>query len=230
MPSNNDADKTWTWTQCVADQVLDIVNLRRSTGFTIADLYKRAGFFEERFPSNRHVKEKIRQQLQKLRDLGVVGFLGNGRYLLNPQSDEVVIDFAPENLFVEEVPPTVRTVTRVIRLRNTILAIDLKRRYRYRCQVCRRTLQLPNRRYAECHHLKPLGAPHFGPDIESNLLVLCPNHHVLFDRGSLRIDPLTWSVLRFDREVKPRTLYRQPWHVIDQQYLDYHSTKIFGAL
>ena len=33
-----------------------------------------------RFPENRHVREKLRQQLQRLRDLGLVLFLGNGRY------------------------------------------------------------------------------------------------------------------------------------------------------
>jgi hypothetical protein len=33
-----------------------------------------------RFPENRHVREKLRQQLQRLRDLGLVLFLGNGCY------------------------------------------------------------------------------------------------------------------------------------------------------
>jgi type II restriction enzyme len=31
-------------------------------------------------PDNRHVPDKIRQQLQVLRDLGFVEFLGGGRY------------------------------------------------------------------------------------------------------------------------------------------------------
>jgi hypothetical protein len=34
----------------------------------------------ERFPDNRHVREKLRQQMQRLRDLGLVLFLGRGRY------------------------------------------------------------------------------------------------------------------------------------------------------
>jgi len=33
-----------------------------------------------RFPDNRHVREKLRQQMQRLRDLGLVLFLGGGRY------------------------------------------------------------------------------------------------------------------------------------------------------
>jgi hypothetical protein len=32
------------------------------------------------YPDNRHVREKLRQQMQRLRDLGLVLFLGNGRY------------------------------------------------------------------------------------------------------------------------------------------------------
>lgn len=34
------------------------------------------------FPENRHVREKLRQQMQRLRDLGLVSFLGSGRYEL----------------------------------------------------------------------------------------------------------------------------------------------------
>lgn len=33
-----------------------------------------------RFPGNRHPRPKVRQQLQRLRDLGLVGFLGSARY------------------------------------------------------------------------------------------------------------------------------------------------------
>jgi hypothetical protein len=35
-----------------------------------------------RFPHNRHGREKLRQQMQRLRDLGLVLFLGKGRYEL----------------------------------------------------------------------------------------------------------------------------------------------------
>ena len=43
--------------------------------------------FEQRlskiYPENRHVKQKIRQQLQVLRDSGYLGFIGRGRYRLS---------------------------------------------------------------------------------------------------------------------------------------------------
>lgn len=35
---------------------------------------------QRRFPHNRHSREKLRQQMQRLRDLGLVLFLGKGRY------------------------------------------------------------------------------------------------------------------------------------------------------
>jgi type II restriction enzyme len=57
--------------------------MRRGSGaesFTLADMYG----FEERlsaiYPGNRHVRPKIRQQLQVLRDRGWLEFLGRGRY------------------------------------------------------------------------------------------------------------------------------------------------------
>jgi phosphatidylserine/phosphatidylglycerophosphate/cardiolipin synthase-like enzyme len=36
----------------------------------------------ERYPQNRHVREKLRQQMQRLRDLGLILFVGRGRYEL----------------------------------------------------------------------------------------------------------------------------------------------------
>ena len=39
--------------------------------------------------------------------------------------------------------------------------------------------------YAEAAHIRPLGAPHDGPDVPETILCLCPNHHVLFDHGGV---------------------------------------------
>ncbi len=41
--------------------------------------------------------------------------------------------------------------------------------------------------YAEAAHIRPLGAPHNGPDHLDNMLCLCPNHHVLFDHGGVGV-------------------------------------------
>ena len=43
-------------------------------------MYAFAGQLQELHRCNRHVPDKTRQQLQVLRDLGLVEFLGRGRY------------------------------------------------------------------------------------------------------------------------------------------------------
>ena len=48
--------------------------------FVLQDVYAYAGQLQDLHPDNRHVPDKIRQQLQVLRDLGFVEFLGRGRY------------------------------------------------------------------------------------------------------------------------------------------------------
>lgn len=50
--------------------------------FALAELYAREPDLAARFPANRHVREKMRQQLQVLRDRGWLSFGGRGRYRL----------------------------------------------------------------------------------------------------------------------------------------------------
>ena len=63
---------------------LDVLNVVRSLPeprFRLADVYSRAEELRVLHPGNLHIREKIRQQLQRLRDMGFVEFLGGGRYL-----------------------------------------------------------------------------------------------------------------------------------------------------
>lgn len=48
--------------------------------FTLDDIYKFERYLRQLYPSNRHIQDKIRQQLQSLRDIGLLEFLGQGRY------------------------------------------------------------------------------------------------------------------------------------------------------
>jgi len=62
---------------------LDVLNVLRSLDrkqFTLADVYAHADQLAELHPKNAHVRDKIRQQLQVLRDLGLLEFLGGGSY------------------------------------------------------------------------------------------------------------------------------------------------------
>jgi len=64
---------------------LDVLNVARSLGrtrFTLADVYARSQVLERLYPGNRHVRAKIRQQLQRLRDMGLLEFVGKGNYVL----------------------------------------------------------------------------------------------------------------------------------------------------
>lgn len=66
---------------------LDVLNTVRSLGkarFTLSDVYSYSGELQRLHPRNRHVREKIRQQLQQLRDMGLVEFVGRGSYALKP--------------------------------------------------------------------------------------------------------------------------------------------------
>jgi type II restriction enzyme len=48
--------------------------------FRLRDIYYYEEHFSRIYPRNRHIKDKIRQVLQYLRDMGLVEFLGSGRY------------------------------------------------------------------------------------------------------------------------------------------------------
>jgi type II restriction enzyme len=60
--------------------VLNVVRSLNRKEFLLQDVYAFAGQLQKLHPGNRHVPDKIRQQLQILRDLGFVEFLGRGRY------------------------------------------------------------------------------------------------------------------------------------------------------
>jgi len=65
---------------------LDVLNLVRSLEkqeFSLHDVYRRSDELRRLHPDNLHVPEKIRQQLQRLRDMGLVQFLGCGAYRLS---------------------------------------------------------------------------------------------------------------------------------------------------
>jgi hypothetical protein len=55
---------------------LDVLNVVRAIGreeFSLADVYARRAELARLHPHNLHVHDKIRQQLQRLRDLGIPG-------------------------------------------------------------------------------------------------------------------------------------------------------------
>jgi type II restriction enzyme len=62
---------------------LDVLNVLRRMGkveFDLGEVYEHEQELKRLHPGNRHVRDKIRQQLQELRDAGLVEFLGRGEY------------------------------------------------------------------------------------------------------------------------------------------------------
>lgn len=63
--------------------VLHCVNTIEEDVFTLEKMYAFEAELAEKHPDNRHIREKIRQQLQQLRDRGVILFLEKGLYRKN---------------------------------------------------------------------------------------------------------------------------------------------------
>jgi hypothetical protein len=65
------------WTRLTLEGVI-----RQSGGtFGLHDIYRVClPMVEKRFPENKFPREKLRQQLQRIRDLGMIEFLGGGIY------------------------------------------------------------------------------------------------------------------------------------------------------
>lgn len=60
--------------------VLNCINDIPCNGFSISRIYEYETQLQRIHPDNNNIKAKIRQQLQFLRDKGIIEFLGNGLY------------------------------------------------------------------------------------------------------------------------------------------------------
>jgi type II restriction enzyme len=66
-------------------EVMKCVESMGKSDFDLDDVYAFEGQLSGLYPNNRHVKQKIRQQLQVLRDHGYLDFVSRGYYRLRPQ-------------------------------------------------------------------------------------------------------------------------------------------------
>jgi len=63
--------------------ILDImtcVDLIKKEHFTLDEIYQFEQRLKQKYPSNNFIKDKIRQQLQILRDKGIIEFIDRGKY------------------------------------------------------------------------------------------------------------------------------------------------------
>ncbi len=111
-------------------------------------------------------------------------------------------------------------VVRIVR--DTKISRDIKKIYKGQCQVCGITIKTKSGNYSEGAHIRPLGRPHDGDDATDNILSLCPNHHVMLDKGAISISN-DFELL--GEEVGSLTLHEK--HKINLSNLEYHR-KIHG--
>ena len=118
-----------------------------------------------------------------------------------------------------------RSVERNEQVRDRRKAAALKRHYDNTCQFCGTRLQVAEGHfYSEAAHIKGLGGPHNGPDTTSNMLVLCPNHHLQFDRGVLSLRKVgneyrIWSKASED-PLQGKTITLT--HTLEDEYVRHH--------
>ena len=60
--------------------VLNCIEKVNQLNFTLKDIYIFENKLKKKYPNNSFIKEKIRQQMQVLRDKGIIEFKGNGNY------------------------------------------------------------------------------------------------------------------------------------------------------
>ena len=114
----------------------------------------------------------------------------------------------PANDAPDEVPEKIRLIVNRF-IRDTKMTRIVKGKYKNRCQVCGKRMEIkPGVFYAEAHHIKPLGGEHKGPDVQDNILCLCPNHHALFDYFGIFLNP---AKLRRNK------------HHLRQEFVEYHN-------
>ncbi len=106
------------------------------------------------------------------------------------------------------------TINRVIR--DTLMARKVKALHHCKCQICGASILLPDGRgYCEAHHIVPLGAPHKGSDLPSNIIVVCPNHHAMLDLGAM--------------DLRCNDITAVEGHAISSRSIEYHNTIIVPA-
>jgi putative restriction endonuclease len=108
-------------------------------------------------------------------------------------------------------------------VRNSKVTQWVKDCHSYSCQFCGIVLETEAGPYAEGAHVRALGAPHHGPDVVSNVLCLCPNDHVLFDKGALYVEG--GRVYRTATAELVGELRTQPDHEVASEHFAYHREK-----
>jgi putative restriction endonuclease len=111
--------------------------------------------------------------------------------------------------------------------RKSGLALRVKALNEHVCQFCGKRLMTVRGHYSEAAHIRPLGRPHEGPDVLSNMLCLCSDHHVLFDTGTVVVSD-SRKVFNVLEGAEIGALRTVTGHTPSDEYFAYHR-KMYEA-
>lgn len=169
-----------TWKDFVYHCALELCNRAGKRTFSLQELWQAfQGDFEGFSKDNNNVQAKVRQQLQFLRDDGLLSFLDQrGTYTLmgidllkGEVEDEKIAE-------VSKAEPQRREYLIETFARNRGWVAEAKNRFGVYCMHsgCRNTFNKPDGKpYIEVHHIVPMSEG--GEDGLWNLAVLCAHHH-----------------------------------------------------
>ena len=134
--------------------------------------------------------------------------------LRDPELARLRAPNSPPDVPTKPAPDTAEPPSRVkyetLRIvRDTAMALDVKKTCKRGCQLCGVTLMLGDVPYSEAHHLQPLGGDYRGLDVRENLLSVCPNCHAKLDYGAVQIDI--------------KKLFHSDLHCPSEGYIAYHN-------
>jgi predicted restriction endonuclease len=200
----------------------ELIGILESLGGTgsLSQIYAQVIDRDKMDISSEHWRSRVRDTLEKhSSDSAIfnrvddvfysVAGIGHGRWGLRSR-----LRSTPRAVDIEETDSPERSKQEIYRiLRDTQISREVKGWYDSKCQICSQVIVLRDgTKYAEAHHIKPLGRPHNGPDIRSNVLCVCPTCHVKLDYGIIL---LAVSKLQLHRS-----------HAVSQEFVAYHNRQI----
>jgi len=116
-----------------------------------------------------------------------------------------------------------RTIDECVRLQEVVE--NVKNWNNNMCQVCGVRIPVKTEReyYSEGAHIKGFQSDD-GPDIEANMLCLCPNHHKMMDYYGLTLsDDL--KIISIDKEIHGKKLRMVQEHKISTEFVKFNRKK-----
>lgn len=178
-----------TWKEYVYHLVVEFCNERGKRTFTLQEFYfAHENDFKKFKPNNHYLLPKVRQQLQFLRNDGLIQFLdGRGTYTLKgiellkgEVEDEKVQEISVQS-------PERREYLIETYARNRGWVREAKEKFGLYCLYpkCANTFKKPNNEpYIEVHHIISLCDG--GEDAIWNLAVVCAHHHKMAHFSHMR--------------------------------------------